>query len=335
MKRNVIFGLMHRSVMRRSASVTALFLAGVVVAAMAAGGDEVSQASVIVAVSAGGEEKYTEKFAEWAASWQKAAATAEARIVTIGLGESAPDDRSRLHAALMAERKDGPNILWLVLLGHGTAAAKDAKFNLRGDDVSVSDLGEWLKPFTRPVILVCGFSSSGAWLKQLAANERVIVTATKSGSENNFSRFGGYFSTAIGGQGADLDKDGETSVLEAWLTASRKTEDFYSEEGRIATEHSLLEDNGDGLGTPPNRFSGTRPVKRAKDGTLPDGLRAAQMHLIHSAAERALTSAQHMERDALERELAALRDKKSTTEPDAYFRELEPILLKLARIYGK
>ena len=297
------------------------------------------RSSVIIAVSESGEAQYAEAFAKWAGHWERACDVGGARHLTIGLDKSAPDtkgahsDRDKLKAALDAEPKDGAEGLWIVLLGHGTADAKDAKFNLRGDDVSVSEIAAWLKPFERPVIVVCGFSASGAWLKPLAARGRVIVTATKSGSENNYARFGGYFSEAIGDPAADIDKDGETSLLEAWLTAARKTAEFYKEEGRLATEHSLLEDNGDGLGTPPDWYAGVRAIKKSKDGSAPDGQRAAQIHLVHSVAERALTAEQRSERDALERELAALRERKTAMKEDEYFRELEAVLLKIARIY--
>ena len=303
--------------------------------------ESADRASVVIAVSEGGEEQYAEAFAKWASNWQKACDAGGAKHLAVGLdklaldqtAKDAPSDRDKLKSALDAEPKDGAKELWLVLLGHGTADAKDAKFNLRGDDVSVAEIAAWLKPFVRPVIVVCAFSASGAWLKPLAARGRVIVTATKTGSENNYSRFGGYLSQAIADPAADIDKDGETSLLEAWLTAARKTADFYKEEGRLATEHSLLEDNGDGLGTPPEWFSGVRAVKKTKDGTAPDGLRAAQIHLVHSAAERALTAEQRTQRDALERELAALRDRKGTMKENEYFRELEALLLKIARIY--
>ncbi len=297
------------------------------------------RASVIIAVSEGGEAQYSDAFAKWAAHWEQACDAGGAKRLTIGLDKPAPDakdapsDREKLKAALDAEPSDGANELWLVLLGHGTADAKDAKFNLRGDDVSVAEIAAWLKRFERPVIVVCAFSASGAWLKPLAAPGRVIVTATKSGSENNYARFGGYLSQAIADPAADIDKDGETSLLEAWLTAARKAAEFYKEEGRLATEHSLLEDNGDGLGTPPDWFSGVRAVKKAKDGSAPDGLRAAQIHLVRSAAERALSAEQRAQRDALERELAALRDRKAGMKEDEYFGELEALLLKIARIY--
>jgi mannose-6-phosphate isomerase-like protein (cupin superfamily) len=295
--------------------------------------DRMDRASVLIVVGAGGEAIYADAFAAWAAHWQKAGDAGGARSITVGLDGDAGSDRERLKAALDAEPKESTHELWLVLLGHGTADAKDAKFNLRGDDLAVSELAVWLKPFRRTVVVVCAFSASGAWLKPLGGPDRVTVTATKNASENNYARFGGHLAQAIADPAADIDKDGETSLLEAWLTAARKTADFYRDEGRIATEHSLLDDNGDGLGTPSDWFSGVRMVKKAKDGSAPDGLRAAQIHLVHSAAERALSAEQRSERDALERELAALRDRKAAMKEDEYFRALEALLLKLAQIY--
>ncbi len=299
--------------------------------------------SVIVAVGAGGEQAYADAFAKWAADWKRACDAGGARSLTIGLAgdakaagqepDNAPSDRARIESALAAERRDGAEELWVVLLGHGTADAKESKFNLRGDDLTLTDLAAWLKPFTRPVVVVCAFSASGVWLKPLSGSGRAIVTATKSASENNYSRFGGHLAQAIGDPAADIDKDGETSLLEAWLTAARKTADFYKDEGRIATEHSLLDDNGDGLGTPPDWFAGVRLVKRGRDGKQPDGPRAAQIHLVHSDAERALTAEQRAQRDALERDLAALRDRKAEMKEDEYLRELEALLLRIARIY--
>ena len=300
------------------------------------GEEKTDRATALIAVGAGGEPGYADAFNAWARLWQHACDAGGAKNVTFGLDQSAKDahsDHDRLKAALDAEPKEGANELWLVLLGHGTADAKDAKFNLRGDDLAASELAAWLKPFRRTVVVVCAFSASGAWLKPLAGPDRIVITATKNGSENNYAHFGGHLAQAIADPAADIDKDGETSLLEAWLTAARKTADFYRDEGRIATEHSLLDDNGDGLGTPPDWFSGVRVVKKARDGSTPDGQRAAQIHLIRSAAERALTAAQRAERDTLERDIAALRERKSTMKDDDYFRELEALMIKIARIY--
>ena len=290
-------------------------------------------ASVIIAVGASGEEEYAGDFAKWAASWQKAGAAGNARVQTFGAGAEEKDALTRLRAAVAAEAKEGASPLWLVMLGHGTFDGRDGKFNLRGDDLTASEVAAWLKPCARPVVVVCGFSASGAFLKPLSAPGRVVVSATKSGAENNFARFGGYFAEAVADPAADLDHDGQTSAMEAWIAAGRRTAEFYKTEGRIATEHSLLDDNGDGLGTPPEWYDGLRLIKKPKDGHAPDGLRARQLALVPSAAERGISPELRAQRDALEAELAKLREAKATMVEKEYFAQLEALLLRIARLY--
>src|SRR5204863_7310884 len=64
--------------------------------------------------------------------------------------------------------------------------------------------------------------------------------------------------------GVDRDRDGQIRLLEASLMASHHTAEFYKAESRLATEHALLDDNGDGLGTPADWFRGVRaePIGR-------------------------------------------------------------------------
>lgn len=287
------------------------------------------QQSAIIAVGAEGEEEYAEVFARWAGHWEKACAAGNVKPTLIDA--KADDGRARLQKAIESEPKSGEP-LWLVLLGHGTFDGRVGKFNLRDDDVSAGELAAWLAPFERTVVVVAGFSTSGAWLKTLSAQNRVIVTATRSGAESNYARFGGDLGRAFA-EGADLDKDGQTSLLEAWLAAARATADFYKSEGRLATEHSLLEDNADGLGTPPDWFRGTRAVKKSAGKGAADGLRASQLVLAPNAGERALSPQQREQRNALERDLAALRERKPEMKEDEYFATLEAILLQLARLY--
>lgn len=291
------------------------------------------QAAVIIAVGASGDEAYAADFAKWAASWQLAATAGKAQVQIIGAEAGEKDALARLRTALEAAAKDGPGPLWVVLLGHGTFDGREGKFNLRGDDLAASQIAAWLQGCTREVVIVGGFSASGAFLKPLTAPGRVIVTATKSGAENNFARFGGYFATAIADPAADLDHDGQTSVLEAWLAAGQRTAEFYKTAGRIATEHSLLEDNGDGLGTPPEWYAGLRVVKKSKDGKAPDGQRASQLTLVPSAGERGLSPELRSQRDALEAEVAKLREAKAALPAQEYFAKLEALLLQLARLY--
>ena len=80
------------------------------------------------------------------------------------------------------------------------------------------------------------------------------VTATRSGYQHNYARFGKFLAEALSNPKNDLDKDGQISLLESFLSASHRTTEFYKTEGRLATEHALLDDNGDGLGTPATWF---------------------------------------------------------------------------------
>jgi hypothetical protein len=292
------------------------------------------RATVIVLVGAPGEQEYGRGFAEWAGALSKAAGQAGAKDIIIGLQtNNTAADREQFQQALTAEPKDGAAELWLVLIGHGTFDGREAKFNLRSNDVTATELAGWLQPFRRPLAVINTASASAPFLQKLSGTNRVIVTATRSGSEVNYARFGQYFSTAVADPEADLDKDGQTSLLEAFLMASRRVKEFYDLEGRLATEHALLDDNGDGFGTPPDWFRGVRAVKSAKDGAALDGFRAHQFHLIRSEAERKLPAETRARRDVIEFSISKLRDTKRGLPEEVYYEKLEALLLELARLY--
>jgi hypothetical protein len=290
--------------------------------------------TVIVVVGAAGTPEYEAQFTEWAGLWEKACQKGNADFTEIGLGKvQEPNDRTRLQKMLAHESRQGDEALWLVLIGHGTFDGRTAKFNLRGPDVSANDLAEWLKPFSRPLIVINTASSSAPFLSALSAPGRVIITATKSGFEQNYTRFGQYLAGAIAEPQADLDKDGQTSVLEAFLTASARVDQFYAAAGRLATEHALLDDNGDGLGTRADWFRGTRPTQKAEGGASPDGYRAAQFCIVRSETENRMPPKLRTQRDRLELDVVRLRDNKEKFSEDEYFSRLEKVLYEIALIY--
>lgn len=294
----------------------------------------VERPTVILVAGAPGEAEFEPDFKRQIEAWSKVSAQAGAKHVGIGSEpvEGSPD-RDRLRAALEAEAKTGPGELWLVLVGHGTFDGKEAKLNLRGPDISATELTEWLKPFARPVAVVDTTSSSAPFLAKLAAPKRVVVSATRSGHEQNYARFGKFFAEALPDPASDLDKDGQISLLEAFLSAAHRTTEFYKTESRLATEHALIDDNGDGLGTPADWFRGVRATKRARDGAALDGPRAHQFHLVRSPAEQQLTPEVRARRDQLELQISALREKKEKVKEEKYYQELEKLLLELAALY--
>lgn len=317
----------------------ALALALIPLGAMSAGAaaEAVEVPTVFVIVGAEGEAEYGTSFREQAEGWKAVAERAGARHIAVGLEEPAGEstDLDRIKEIIAAEPKEGLGELWVVLIGHGTFDGKEAKFNLRGLDLSATELAVDLQPFSRPVAVINTASASAPFINQLSAPGRVIVTATRSGNEQNLTRFGRHMADAIADSGADLDKDGQTSLLEAFLTASHRVAEFYKAEGRLATEHALIDDNADGLGTPPDWFRGIRAIRESQDGAAPDGNRAHQFHLVRSREEQRLTPQMRAHRDEIELQIARLREGKSERFIDDYYRELERLLLELAQLYER
>ncbi len=330
-----------------------------------------AEQSVIVVIGAPGTDEYGKAFHEWAENWREAAAKGDAKFTLIGapgvvhegasfvppsppsdspvlevkqVKNDAPlDDRTQLQNLIAAHAKSAdenatneksPDVLWIVFIGHGSFDGETAKFNLRGPDASISELAQWLAAVKSPVALIDCTSASAPLINAASAKNRVVIAATKSGHEQNYARFGDFLAKAIADAAADLDKDGQTSLLEAYLTACRGVAEFYESDARLATEHALLDDNGDGLGTPAAWFRGLRATQRAKEGASLDGLRAHQIHLVRSDRELHMPAEVRARRDALELSIAGLRDRKTELGDDAYYAELEPLMLELANLYA-
>lgn len=289
--------------------------------------------TVILVIGAPGEAEFGSNFVQQVQLWDKTCERAQARTIRIGLDPTnALSDRELLKQALEVEQTNNTTLLWLVLIGHGTFDGKEARFNLRGPDVTPTDLAEWLKPIQRPLAIINCASASAPFLTKLSGTNRVVITATRSGQELNFTRFGEYFAKALAAPASDLDKDGQVSLLEAFLMAARHTAEFYKTEGRLMTEHALLDDNGDGQGTPADWFRGVRAIKKPKDSASLDGARANQWCLVLSSEEQAISPEVRARRDALELSVARLREAKAQMTEDDYYRQLESILLDLARL---
>lgn len=323
----------HTSVERDAVKFILVGFTSVFAAVVATASFVTNAPTVILVIGAPGEPGFGSNFVQQAQLWETLCERAGVRTVRIGLdATNATEDHDLLKQALAAEPTDSPEPLWLTLVGHGTFDGREARFNLRGPDLSNAELADWLKPFRRTLVVVHCASASAPFLKSLSGKNRVIVTATRSGNELNFTRFGEHFAKALADSASDLDKDGQVSLLEAFLMASRWVAEFYKTEGRLMTEHALIDDNGDGLGTPSDWFRGVRATTKAKDGASLDGVRANQLHLVRSAEEQSLPADVRARRDALELSVAKLRESKSQMPEAEYYRQLESILLELARL---
>lgn len=278
------------------------------------------QMEVLIVRGADGEEVYGKKFDAQVKAWQEACSKGQVKAAVI----TRLDDLKSRVASVKSS-------LWIVMIGHGTFDGREAKFNLSGPDLSVAQLAEWLKPLPQEVVVVNTASASGAWVKPLSGSNRVIVSATKSADEVFYTRFGEFMAKAIVGlPEADADQDRQVSLVEAFLYAAKQAAQFYETEERIATEHAIIEDNGDGVGTRSEVFEGVRP----KDPKF-DGARSLQLALVLNEDEMKLSDEVRTKRDALEAKVRELVAQKSSIKEDEYYRELEKLFREIAALRAK
>ncbi len=288
---------------------------------------------LLLIVGAPGEERFVNGFESAANAWGKAAASTNASIKVVGLEETEKQDRTLIEEWVTNLTNDTTIPAWIVYIGHGTHTQKNTLLNLRGPDLSAATLGEWLDPLERTLIFVHGGSASAPFINRLSKPNRILMTATRSGTELNYARFGESFARVISSREGDSNQDGQVSLLEAFVSAAQSVEQFYEDEGRLASEHALIDDNGDSVGTPADWFRGERLVKQPEGDTSPDGFRSRQIAFIASEQERLLTPDQRFARDRLEAELETLRVNKKDLDENEYYDALEKILLELGEIY--
>ena len=236
-------------------------------------------------------------------------------------GRSTRDEVVKAFARLAAAGED--DVVFIVLIGHGTFDGRVAKFNLPGPDLTPADFEPLLKKMrSRHVVFVNTASASGPFMEALAGPGRTIVTATRTGAERFATLFGGYFVDALAGTDADSDKNRRISVLEAFLYAKREVATAYEREGIMSTEHALLNDSG-GEGSPNPAPDGAQGKVAA---VLALGSGSANDPLPTDPTLRAL----YLERRDLERRIEALKLLKGSMPVERYAGELEKMATDLA-----
>lgn len=140
--------------------------------------------------------------------------------------------------------------LFIVLIGHTDYEGRQARFNIKGRDLTDVQLGKLLNtlPACRMCVVVTT-ANSGYFLRHLSKQGRVVITATKVAREVNETVFPYCFARAFSDRASDVNKDGRLTVAEIFAYAKANVEKFYKDQGIMQTEHALIDDNGDGLGT--------------------------------------------------------------------------------------
>lgn len=274
----------------------------------------------------GGEPDYEQRFAGLAKELDKLfkETGGDARVWTL-FGSEATKARVKSVLAEVARQARPEDAFVLLLIGHGTHDGYVYKMNLPGPDLSAPELAELLDRIAAGRQLVANMTSaSGGSLEALQKPQRVVITATRSGTEKNAVVFGRYWVAALEDASADTDKNEIISALEAFVYADRKTAEFYTAQKRLATEHPLLEDTGSGEGV------------RAPSPENGRGLVAAQFPLLRiGSAQKALRDPAKRgllaKKERLEQEIDKLKYEKAAMPLAEYQKQLTALLVELAK----
>ena len=301
------------------------------------------QTHLLVITGLGGDPDYTQQFHEWATTLIDAAENRynvpPEAITYLGekpdLDPEAISDRStreNVESAIQAisDRAASGDHVVIVLFGHGSFTDA-ARINLPRRDLSADEFATLLEELDgQQVTFVNTASASGPFVETLSGRGRTVMTATRTGGERNASVFGGYFVAAFAGgeNDADQNRDRRVSMLEAFSYARARVVQSYEADGLLATEHALLDDNGDGEGTDePDPLSGDNA-----DGLVARTLffTSGNLGQTDRTFNNPALDALYQERQDLEARVDDLRRIRGGSNQLQYQEELEKLMIELA-----
>jgi hypothetical protein len=174
--------------------------------------------------------------------------TATERVSTFA-GDAATREALLAHFSSLNTRMKADDRAAIYLIGHGSFDGEEYKFNIPGPDLSGSDFKQILADMPgQNHFLVATGSTSGAMVELIAGQaenpDYILVAATRNGNERNATHFGRFFAEALTNEAADINKNNNISIQEAFDFADRSVQTYFEEEGRLATEHAQLRGEG-------------------------------------------------------------------------------------------
>lgn len=282
---------------------------------------------VLIITGAGGEAAYEKRFQEWAVELSAALrqiAPEPGAVVWLGDPAGVAARRDTVLQALSQLKVPRSSSILVFLIGHASFDGVQYRFNLIGPDITQAELHSALDAVEGKLALVALTSSSGALAEKMARSGRVVL-ATSRQNEKFPPEFPRFFVASLKDAAADTNKNSEVSVLEAYQYARIKTEEWYRAANRLATEHAVLEDNGDGNpSVDPSSENG-------------EGLLASSIALAQLGERKATRGAADLleQRRALEAQLDGLKYRKASLPEAEYEAQLQELLVKLAELNRK
>ncbi|HUY91560.1 MAG TPA: hypothetical protein VMV10_22660 [Pirellulales bacterium] len=273
------------------------------------GADPAQVRRALIVCGLPGDAEHRQLFAETIETLYAALAArhgfAAERIAVLFSGETNDDDGPALKsnrgpatsealaaaAAELARQIQPDDALWVFVFGHVHFDGRSSWLNLPGPDMNQVEFGK-LFAGTRcqEQAFFITTPASGYFIKPLSAPGRIVIVATEADFEVNETIFPHKLVKLLAEPPAlaefDVDSDGRATLLDAYLGAARDTAQDYAAGELLATEHALIDDNGDGRGTElqlgylSEELGGRLRAGRAKPAPRPgDGAVARQIAL--------------------------------------------------------
>jgi hypothetical protein len=236
---------------------------------------------------------------------------------------SATRDNVRVTLTKLAQDMKREDVALIVLFGHSTFDGVDAKFNLVGPDLEATEWERLVNALPGRVVFVNTTAASAPFMKRLASNGRVVITATDNPAQRYQTVFPEFFSQAFEAGEVDLDKDGRVSIWEAFAYASAQVKQYYRQRGQLSVERPVLDDTGDGVG-------------KESGESGPDGSIASRTFLDNSDDPGAGTGPALSElinrRNSLEADFDDLKRKRTFMPAGDYEKQRDQLLIEISRI---
>jgi hypothetical protein len=278
----------------------------------------------------GGEPDYEQRFTALAKDLDKLfkAAASDAHVYTF-TGSDATKAKLTETLVQIAREAKPEDEFTLILIGHGSYDGEVYKFNLPGPDISGEDLALLCDRIAaKRQLIVNTTSASGGSIGALQRAGRIVIAATKTGTEKNATVFARYWVDALRDGSADTDKNETITALEAFIFADRKTAAFYESQKRLATEHPVFEDTGKKEAV---RAASTESGEGQLAASFPVLRIGSAQKAANDPAKRALLD----KKEELERKIDLLKYQKAAMSADDYRKQLSDALLELARVQGE
>jgi len=158
-------------------------------------------------------------------------------------------------AQTLAGQVQPDDTLWVFVFGHTHYDGRYSWLNIAGPDLNQTEFAKLFSPVRcREQAFFITTSASGFYQKALGQPGRIVITATEPDLEVNETFFAHKLARALGptpptyGE-LDIDRDWRLTLVDVYLWTARETAKEYLPNMLLATEHSLLDDTGDGRGT--------------------------------------------------------------------------------------